>query len=156
LAKKEYGKRHRVLEELRHHRKIEVAHHVVRQVGADGRHDLAEDGGNHQAQDQQMQQAQVLVHQHAVEDVLDDHRRHDAQHLDDEGGQEQLEQDLAEGLQVGDEAQPGRARRFELHQLLAGREHQAGAAPAALELLHAHLAEAHRRIGHPHLAGDTP
>ena len=155
LGEEGIRQRHRVLEELRHHREVHVAHHEVRQVGADRRHDLGEHVGDDQADDQQVQQAHVLVHDHAVEDVLDDHRRHDAQHLDHEGRQEQMQQDLLVRLQVADEAYPWRARRRQLRHVLAGREHQAGAAPAALEFLHAHLLEADRRVGHPDLARST-
>ena len=59
-----------------------------------------------------------VVHDHAVQDVLDDHRRNDPEHLDHEGRQEQMEQDLLVGDQVPREPHPGRSRRSHLRHVL--------------------------------------
>ncbi|MNX97914.1 hypothetical protein D3C86_1302970 [compost metagenome] len=63
-----------------------------------------------------------------------------------------MREDALVRRQIADEAQPGRARHGQLGHALAGREEQAGAAPAALELLRAHLAEADGGVGHPDMA----
>src|SRR5476649_285196 len=53
-----------------------------------------------------MQQADVLVNDHPVENILDDQRRNDPQHLNHERREKEVRQDLLVGLQVADESDP--------------------------------------------------
>ena len=67
-----------------------------------------------------------------------------------------MAQDALVGPQETHEAHPGRACGGQLHHVIAGREQQTGPAPAALELLHGHLAKTGTRVRHPYVVlGDT-
>src|SRR5471032_1836480 len=103
-----------------------------------------------------MQQADVLVNDHPVENILDDQRRNDPQHLNHERREKEVRQYLLVGLQVADESDPWGASRSGSAEFVWGREQQAGAAPAALEFLHVHLAKTDCGVRHPYLVrGDA-
>ena len=88
--------------------KVQIADHERGQIGAQHHGQLREQVGDHQAADQKPQQAHVLVHDHLVQNVLNDDGRRDPEYLNDEGGNEQLRENRLVGPQIADEADPRR------------------------------------------------